>query len=342
MAESLRILHFAPEPWFAQRLSSRPGLHHVTADICAPDVCVAADITRLPFDADTFDIIPCSHVLEHIQDDSAAMRALLRVLKPGGWAMLQVPVDRSLQVTFEDPLVTYQLILLPLEQVTSIIGEVMVPVMARGRADPAQVRLAFTRAVQAVALVLFPIMIGIVIVADEAIPILFGDQWRAAAPVARVLAVGGCFQALGETVGWIYQSQGRSDVMFRWGLFATVVTFAGIAAGLPWGVVGVATGYTAAVIILTPLSHHVAGRLIGMRMRELLLGVKPALVATIVMAVTAGLVRTVLLRSGQGDLVVLLGAAIAGIGVYVLALAGLRPVSIDGLGSLSTRPKRSP
>jgi PST family polysaccharide transporter len=235
----------------------------------------------------------------------------------------------------------YQLILMPLQQVTSIIGEVMVPVMARGRCDPAQVRLAFTRAVQAVALVLFPIMIGIVIVADEAIPVLFGDQWRAAAPVARVLAVGGCFQALGATVGWIYQSQGRSDVMFRWGLFATVVTVAGIVAGLPWGVVGVATGYTAAVVVLTPLSHYVAGRLIGMRMPELLVGVKPALVATIVMAMTASLVRTVLIRSGQGDVAVVIGAAIAGIGVYVLALAVLRPVSFDVLGSIFTRPKSS-
>ena len=236
----------------------------------------------------------------------------------------------------------YQLILLPLQQVTSIIGEVMVPVMARVRVDPAQVRLAFTRAVQAVALVLFPIMIGIVIVADEAIPVLFGDQWRAAVPVARVLAVGGCFQALGATVGWIYQSQGRSDVMFRWGLFATVVAVAGIVAGLPWGVVGVATGYTAAVVVLTPLSHHVAGRLIGMRVRDVLVGVKPALVATTIMAVTASLVRTVLLRSGQGDLVVFPGTAIAGIAVYVIALTVLRPVSFDVLGSLFTRPQRRP
>jgi SAM-dependent methyltransferase len=101
-----RILHVAPEPCFARRLASRQGTHYVTVDISMQGVNVAADITRLPFDSDTFDIILCSHVLEHVQDDSAAMAALYRVLKPGGWAMLQVPIDQNLEVTFEDPSVT--------------------------------------------------------------------------------------------------------------------------------------------------------------------------------------------------------------------------------------------
>ena len=62
------------------------------------------DITDLPFDDSRFDAIYCSHVLEHVPDDRKAMSELRRVLRPGGWAILQVPIKGI--VTFEDPAVT--------------------------------------------------------------------------------------------------------------------------------------------------------------------------------------------------------------------------------------------
>ena len=65
---------------------------------------VQMDITRIQFPDDTFDVIYCSHVLEHVPEDRQAMREFHRVLKPGGWTVLQVPV--TVDVTFEDPTVT--------------------------------------------------------------------------------------------------------------------------------------------------------------------------------------------------------------------------------------------
>jgi ubiquinone/menaquinone biosynthesis C-methylase UbiE len=62
------------------------------------------DLTSIPLPAEQFDIIYCSHVFEHIPDDRQAMRELYRVLRKGGWAILQVPVLRD--TTFEDPSVT--------------------------------------------------------------------------------------------------------------------------------------------------------------------------------------------------------------------------------------------
>ncbi len=64
------------------------------------------DVTNIQFPDASFDVILCNHVLEHVGDDRRAMRELYRVLRPGGWAILQVPMDLSRESTFEDPSVT--------------------------------------------------------------------------------------------------------------------------------------------------------------------------------------------------------------------------------------------
>jgi SAM-dependent methyltransferase len=60
------------------------------------------DITDIPLDDGSFDMIVCSHVLEHVPDDRKAMRELFRVLRPGGWAVLQSPLDPARPHTYED------------------------------------------------------------------------------------------------------------------------------------------------------------------------------------------------------------------------------------------------
>ncbi|HJR66837.1 MAG TPA: methyltransferase domain-containing protein [Gemmatimonadaceae bacterium] len=66
---------------------------------------VLADLTRLPWADDTFDVLMCNHVLEHIPDDLRAMDELFRVLRPGGWGLVLVPFSPS-RPTSEDPTVT--------------------------------------------------------------------------------------------------------------------------------------------------------------------------------------------------------------------------------------------
>jgi len=61
------------------------------------------DITATPFPDQTFDLVLCNHVLEHIPDDGQAMRELRRILKPNGTALLQVPLGMRLSQTIEDP-----------------------------------------------------------------------------------------------------------------------------------------------------------------------------------------------------------------------------------------------
>jgi SAM-dependent methyltransferase len=105
LIDRLRVLHVAPERIFEEWLGSQPNLDYVSTDLERPRAMVKADITDLPFPDDSFDVILCSHVLEHVVDDRKAMRELHRVLRPGGWAVVLVPIDFSRAETFEDPTV---------------------------------------------------------------------------------------------------------------------------------------------------------------------------------------------------------------------------------------------
>jgi hypothetical protein len=101
-----RLLHFAPEYCFLRTFRSLRHLDYVTADLCAPRAKIKMDICDITFEDNSFDVIICSHVLEHVQNDRKAMSELCRVLKPGGWAILQTPFDPKRTETYEDLTVT--------------------------------------------------------------------------------------------------------------------------------------------------------------------------------------------------------------------------------------------
>lgn len=96
-----RMLHVAPEQCLEGRLRARLGTGYLTADLLDPHVMERMDITRIEYPDESFDVIYCSHVLEHVADDRRAMREFRRVLKRSGWAVLLVPITAAR--TFEDP-----------------------------------------------------------------------------------------------------------------------------------------------------------------------------------------------------------------------------------------------
>ena len=102
--ENMRVLHFAPERVFYNVFSSFKDIDYWPVDLNPKmfGVKKAVDITDITFDDNFFDLIMCTHVLEHIPDDKKAMSELYRVLKPGGLALLNVPM-RNTPATLENP-----------------------------------------------------------------------------------------------------------------------------------------------------------------------------------------------------------------------------------------------
>jgi SAM-dependent methyltransferase len=101
---SKSMLHIAPERMFGKMLKRHLGAGYLTADLHNPSAMVRMDITDIGYPDETFDVIYCGHVLEHVLDDRRAMDELHRVLKSDGWAVFLVPITADR--TFEDPSIT--------------------------------------------------------------------------------------------------------------------------------------------------------------------------------------------------------------------------------------------
>ncbi|WP_370452665.1 methyltransferase domain-containing protein [Marinifilum sp. N1E240] len=102
----LKVLHIAPEQCFFKRFKALPNLDYTTGDLESPIADVHFDVQEIPFEDASFDVVICNHVLEHVDDDAKAMREMYRILKPNGFAILQVPMDTDNPKTMEDPTVT--------------------------------------------------------------------------------------------------------------------------------------------------------------------------------------------------------------------------------------------
>ena len=99
---AMAMLHVAPEPFLREFFRSRFGTYE-TADLEMPDVDHRVDLTRLPFADASYDLVYASHVLEHIRDDHAAIAEVRRVLRPGGVAVLPVPIVAARTIEYPEP-----------------------------------------------------------------------------------------------------------------------------------------------------------------------------------------------------------------------------------------------
>ena len=98
-----QMLHIAPEPQISRKLRKVKQLDYLSGDLHGHKAMVAVDITNMQFPDESFDYIYCSHVLEHVEEDRRALREFYRVLRPGGLAILMVPIfPKKYPLTFED------------------------------------------------------------------------------------------------------------------------------------------------------------------------------------------------------------------------------------------------
>ena len=99
---SLKVLHIAPEQVFYKKFKKLKNWDYLTFDLNSPIADIKGDLTSTNFKDESFDLIICNHVLEHIKDDKSALNEIYRVLKYNGISILQVPINVRREKTFED------------------------------------------------------------------------------------------------------------------------------------------------------------------------------------------------------------------------------------------------
>lgn len=165
----------------------------------------------------------------------------------------------------------YSLMLLPITEVTNVLTRVMFPALSAIQHDIEKVKRVYLQATRTIALVTFPMMVGLLVVAEPFILVVYGEQWREVVLIVRILCLAGIGQSIGTTIGWIFNSQGRTDIQLRWGLYAFFVTAIALIIGLRWGMIGMTWAYVLSGTVLCWYpSWSIAGRLINLRFGEML------------------------------------------------------------------------
>jgi SAM-dependent methyltransferase len=100
--DNLKVLHIAPEQCFHKTFKNQKNLDYLTGDLVSPIADMHFDLHDIPLEDNQFEVVFCNHVMEHVKDAIQCMSELYRVMKPGGWGIMQVPQDVSRAETYED------------------------------------------------------------------------------------------------------------------------------------------------------------------------------------------------------------------------------------------------
>ena len=179
----------------------------------------------------------------------------------------------------------YGLMLWPLQKVSRVVGQVMFPALSTIQGDKRLFKQVFLRATGAIALVTFPMVLGLWVVAPSVVYSLLGERWVGVIPIFQVLCILGIPQSIATNTGWIFLSQGRTDIRLKLQIAFSTLFITSFVIGINWGVMGVAVCYTIASTLAMPIQCQVAGRLIDMTFWDVVRATSGIFLYAIIMAI---------------------------------------------------------
>jgi PST family polysaccharide transporter len=177
----------------------------------------------------------------------------------------------------------YSLMLMPLIQVSSVVGRVMFPALSAIQDEKPRVKRIYLKSISVIGLITFPMMIGSFAVSADFILALLGDKWAGVIPVFKILCWVGLLQSIATTVGWIFISQGRTGLAFVLTASITATYALAFVIGIRWGIVGVAWSYLIGNLILWYPAWSIPGRLIDLTFSEMIKSLSPAFFCALTM-----------------------------------------------------------
>jgi len=226
----------------------------------------------------------------------------------------------------------YMLMTYPLQNFTLMVTQVVYPAMAKFHDDHARVRAAYLRMSALVALVTVPVMLGLGITAPSFVRVFLGSRWAPVADLLIVFAPLGAMQSIYSTAGVLYNTQARTDLQFRWMMFASVFYVLSFVIGLRWGIMGVASCYAIVWTLLLVPAILIPFRLIELSGWTFLRTLWPTLWMSLAMTAVCGGWRYFLYRAGIVNPFIDLFSTVAlGIVVYVGLVLWRKPPVLSEL-----------
>jgi PST family polysaccharide transporter len=243
----------------------------------------------------------------------------------------------------------YSTMMMPVTEIGSVLSRVMFPTFSRSETDPKALAQMYLKIVATIGFVTFPVMFALAVLSRPFILVLFGPQWVGAADVLSIYSFTAASQAIATTTTWLYTSQGRTDLLFRWTLAAGALLMTSIYVGVRLGSIeAVAACYAAtSVLLLSYPRIALAGRLIGISFGDVFRAIRGVLACALIAAAgiwALGLVTATrlssatdfVLRASVAVVVYLVLVRVTGAHGYVVFRTTLR--GMLGLANATAKP----
>jgi PST family polysaccharide transporter len=220
----------------------------------------------------------------------------------------------------------YSLLMLPLGIVNGPIGSALLPALSRLQEDRTRWRAAYLQTLCLITILGAATAAGLYTVSGSLVTVAFGRRWETSAEIFQLLSLSALTAIPANTCGWILMSLGRSDRLFKWGLFASPLFAASFVVGLPWGGKGVALAYSVTMTVLAPIYFVYSVRGTGLAMKQIMAVTLPAIaVAVLAAGLTQIIVPHLAVQSPAAQLAV--DCAVYGsiVGVLLCGLFMLNP-----------------
>lgn len=179
----------------------------------------------------------------------------------------------------------YRLLLYPIQNVSVVVTRVMFPIYSQMQDNSEAFKKTYLKVLSVIALITFPMMLGLMAICDGLIISIFGSNWSPVINLILVFAPLGLVQSLATTVGSIYQAKGKTDLLLYWGIGSGVLLIGSFVIGLPWGIWGVGVSYALMSLVLFFPSIIIPFRLISLSLKEALSVVWRPFVSSFIMMV---------------------------------------------------------
>jgi len=215
----------------------------------------------------------------------------------------------------------YRIVEFPTSSLWMAVNRVAFSTFSLVQDEHERLRRGFTKSLTYLSLIVFPLFVGLAIVAPELVKVVFGQKWAAAVSPVQILCIMAAITSISVAVGAVLRSKGRPDIELKLSLVKLALLVMGLLIGVRFGTVGAAAGVSAVAAIIWLPRQMFANRLIGLRMRDYFASLRPAAFGSVVMALTLLAFRyAVGSLLSLPDVELLIGSVLLGAVTYFMTL----------------------